>query len=272
MRATIGSTSDTRDRFLRNLLSSQGALGGTGSRSPEHALEVMQNLPQAEREEDPGTAHRRRQEKNFSELFGSQNTRGEREKVRQRRDVTATAGCHFLDSRVEASDRNQNGVRKHLSPQGRKQAEQQSKVFDGISPRTVAWNAAEAREGDEKIERICWDTKHPFSIASEVARRAKKQEFHDEQPGDVTGWTSPSAPRRSPLQRKHADQSSSEFRARLGASPEPRAHPLKSRHELTDPQIVKPGMVHPRALAPATKSPAETKMAFLQSSILGQEN
>jgi hypothetical protein len=65
---------------------------------------VQDGPPPMPMEEDPRTVPRRRQEKNFSDLFGTQ--MGERKDIRDREEITATRNCSYLDTRTEIAVRN----------------------------------------------------------------------------------------------------------------------------------------------------------------------
>merc|ERR1711957_813763 len=86
-------------------------------------------------DEDPDNVHRRRTEKNFSDLFGAKS--GEYRSVRgQREEVTGSKTCSFLDTRAEIAKRNKEhwGVDHEQQAADRKVLERSSGLFDRSCP------------------------------------------------------------------------------------------------------------------------------------------
>lgn len=129
--------SSAYNRFAQNLAdSNRNSLSQAGQDYP----------PPLPAEEDPRNAPRRRQEKNFSDLFGTE--MGARKEIRGREEVNGTRACSFLDTRSEIATRN----KEHWRPdqcdvagndlqerpnvdQRRKEAELESGLFDRPSPK-----------------------------------------------------------------------------------------------------------------------------------------
>eukprot|EP00747_Dinoflagellata_sp_TGD_P206622 gnl/TRDRNA2_/TRDRNA2_80314_c0_seq1.p1 gnl/TRDRNA2_/TRDRNA2_80314_c0~~gnl/TRDRNA2_/TRDRNA2_80314_c0_seq1.p1 ORF type:complete len:477 (-),score=84.78 gnl/TRDRNA2_/TRDRNA2_80314_c0_seq1:108-1481(-) len=146
----------------------------------------------AEPQEDPNNFDRRRTEKNYSELFGSQ--MGQRQDIRStcgREELHGTRTCSFLDSRSEIAVRNKDrwrGDRAHeatAADEGksvrldnmRKEAELESELFDRRAP--------EKLHPDTEVqqllnnERTCWDTSDGLQSGAEIARRSRLKEYQD---------------------------------------------------------------------------------------------
>jgi len=217
--------------------------------------------PSMERDEDPYSVPRRRQEKNFSDLFGTQ--MGERKGIQGREEVLGTRTCSFLDTRSEIAARNKehwrpgqsevDGVNERPNVTSlRKEAEQDSRLFDHVAPQ-------KPRESTERVEvsgneRVCWDTKDIMQPQSELARRARLKDFSVDQ---------------SVSDRRLVGLASQQVRRGIGGD-----------YDDADPQFSPRGgkarqnrLTDPRAPArPAPERPAsakDAKLASLQSSIFG---
>jgi len=268
------SQSNAFDRVQSNLAASNQ---NTMSRSDQAAP------PPICSEEDPSTIPRRRQEKNFSDLFGTQ--MGERRDIKDREEVLATHSCSFLDSRSEIAARNKAGWRaNHSDVQGadqnerpnvaslRTEAEQSSNLFDRGQPQKPRANAADVQVSND--ERACWDTKDIMQGGSEVARRSRNKDRN----ADVHSQN-----------RKHEDLASQQVRRGLGgeyddSEPQfsPRGGDIRSNRLTTRLTDSRNGQFRPqsRSMAqqpcgrpdPASDRPStakDKKLAFLQSSIFG---
>lgn len=232
--------------------------------------------PPIRSEEDPSTLPRRRQEKNFSDLFGTQ--MGERRDIKDREEVLGTHSCSFLDSRSEIATRNKAGWRaSHADVQGadqnerpnvaslRTEAEQSSNLFDRGQPQKPRANAADMQVSND--ERACWDTKDIMQGGSEVARRSRTKDRNAE---DLNS-----------LNRKHEDLASQQVRRGFGgdyddSEPQfsPRGNQIRSNRLTTRLTDSRNGAFRPQARSapqqPDRPSTAkDKKMAFLQSSIFG---
>jgi len=253
------------DRFTQNLGDSNR---NTMSR-PDQAAPAPMPL-----EEDPGTVPRRRQEKNFSDLFGTQ--MGERRDIRDREEVLGTRTCSFLDTRAEIAVRNKDHWRGGQSDlQGadiqerprvsnlRKEAETDSSLFERRAPQKPQRNSAD--KNIDGNERVCWDTSEIMSFQSEIARRSRLKDFE----------VSQSAP-----DRKHQSMASQGVRQGIGGEydlDEPQFSPRGSSpraNRITDPprtqsRVGGGGYAVEQANDPRPRSAKDTKLASLQSSIFG---
>lgn len=188
-------------------------------------------------QEDPGTMDRRRGEKNFSDLFGTQ--MHPRQEDQGRHELTATRTCSFLDTRGEIASRNQgkwknadNEDHPDVSQQ-RKDAELDSNLFGFQRPPVDRTSKNACRE------RACWDTKDVMTSGSEIARRTRGKQFEENM----------SAPG-----RKQQELSGEKFRVGLGQDP------IESSGDASRMRNVPAG-------APIRTTAKDTKQAFLQSSI-----
>jgi len=243
------------DRFTQNLSSSnQNTMTKADQAAP----------PPMPYEEDPNTIPRRRQEKNFSDLFGTQ--MGERREIRGREEVIGARTCSFLDTRSEIAARNKEHWRPgHSDVEGpdlkerpkvsnlRKEAERDSRVFDVTSPQKPRANTEEVEVTGN--ERACWDTKDIMQSGSEIARRGRLKDFHVDQ---------------SPQDRRLVSLASQQVRRGIGGDYDdcqpqfsPRGSSARS-NRLTDPSRVAAGGFDERPM-----SAKDTKLASLQSSIFG---
>lgn len=214
------------------------------------------------RDEDPSSMPRRRQEKNFSDLFDTQ--MGERRQIQGREEVIGTRTCSFLDTRSEIAARNTerwrpahsdlqgSDIREHANVSTlRKEAEQGSQIFNRAAPQKPRANTDEAEVTGN--ERVCWDTKDIMQPASEIARRARLKEFEVVQ---------------SAQDRKWGGLASQQVRKGIGADAprfdDPGSSPRRDR--LTDPRA--PPL--PRSpVFDRPQSAKDCKLASLQSSIFG---
>jgi len=213
-------------------------------------------------QEDPATLPRRRHEKNFSDLFGAQ--MGERKEVRgHREEVIGTANACFLDPRVEIGGRNVEHWKPHQSefvgndlrePPNvsnlRKEAERDSR--DVAFEQTLQ---SKPRKATEEIkvegnERVYWDTKQTFESNAEIARRTRTKDFVDN---------------KNATDRKGNTLASQQMRRGFGGdfdTQQPQFSPDRKNvfaDRLTDPK--------PCLAQTVQKTPKETKLAMLQSSI-----
>lgn len=237
-----------RDRFQHNLA---GSVHNNLPRA-ESRPQVQVDEPSADREV---AERRRRQEKNFSDLFGTQ--MGERNQTRDREEVTATRSCSFLDMRSEIAARNKGHWRPDEldGPSRRKEAEYGSRLFERATAEKPAMEpqVAQVLHG----ERAAWDTQSSMHGASEIARR-QRQKDHLKDFADLEGHTH--------LSRKQADMGSEQIRLNLGA-------PAAPKYEPTSIQRFGPPVDSPRkGLNPVEReqllcSAKDTKLASLQSSI-----
>jgi len=239
-----------RMRMHKNLCSSMN------NTVPIHAAANQAPLPRQriQGEDDPDTMQRRRQEKSFSDLFGTQ--MGERRDIRgKREEVLGTHGCSFLDTRGEIAQRNKSHW-KHAegsSPAHRMEAQLNSTLFGHESPQKPSLDPG--LEEVYRQERSCWDSKDAMHSCMEKARRTRLRD-HRSDFDDTQGHTDAS--------RKQDSMASMQMRLSMGASPpEPHA-PVEM---MSSPQRNKgPG---PEDREDLLKSPKSTKLASLQSSIFG---
>lgn len=221
-------------------------------------------------QDDPQSMQRRRQEKNFSDLFGTQ--MGERRDFRgKREEMTATRTASFLDTRTEIASRNKGHWRPGQAElEGadfkeapnvsnlRKEAELDSNLFDRTSPQRMTVDGAVGQVTG--TERVCWDTRDIMQTQAEVARRTRLKDFSED---------------KSAQERKWGGLASQQVRKGLGGEydmEQPQFSPRGSSpraNRLTDPPR-QPGI---RVTTPAAPSPdrpktaKDTKLASLQSSI-----
>jgi len=221
---------------------------------PIHAAANQAPLPrpQIQGEDDPDTMQRRRQEKCFSDLFGTQ--MGERKDTRgKREEVLGTHGCSFLDTRGEIAQRNKshwNHV-EGASPAHRMEAQLNSSLFGRESPQKPSLDPS--LEEVYQRERSCWDSKDAMHSCMEKARRTRLRD-HRNDFDDTQGHTDAS--------RKQDSMASMQMRLSMGAGPpEPR-----TAVEMTSSRNKGPG---PEDREDLLKSPKSTKLASLQSSIFG---
>lgn len=245
------------DRFSHNLTSTALA---------RDAGQIETAAPSVPLEEDPITIPRRRQEKNFSDLFGTQ--MGERRNINSREEITGTRTCSYLDARSEIAARNMDHWRPSQSDlQGqemkerphvdalRKEAELGSHVFENQSvPRKPRASTEEVQVSGN--ERVTWDTKELMQSESELARRNRLKDF---------------AVAQTSSNRKFESLASQQVRRGMGGqvnNEEPQfsprgGYPSRS-NRLTDP---------PKAAGMAASGRPMTakdcKLASLQSSIFG---
>jgi len=227
-----------RSRFQDNLTNHpNSSLAASASASNQ--------MTKAVHDEDPNVADRRRQEKNFSDLFGS--SMGERAPIRgNREEVVGTKTLSFLDTRSEIAVRNKG----HWKPDEaeaavhRKSAECNSNLFDFERP-----NKPPVEEHVKEIgknERVCWDTKDIMHSGSEIARRRRCKDhvndFEDSQ-GRTAG------------QRKHEDMGSIQMRLGMGSTEPPQHSPRMYQRDGRGQR-----MDH-------TVTAKDVKLASLQSSI-----
>jgi len=205
-RRPAAAAAEARARLHQNLASSANNSMPVPEGAPQGPIEVP---PLGD---DPSNVDRRRQEKNFSDLFGAQ--MGERREVRgSREEVTGSHTCSFLDTRCEIANRNKEHWRQdqHQSPSRRKDAERDSTLFDFDCPEKPALGP-ELREVHRQ-ERSCWESKDGMQAATETARRRRmKDHLHDFE-GQV-GCTH--------VTRKQESLASTQMRLGMGAAPEPR--------------------------------------------------
>jgi hypothetical protein len=215
----------------------------------------VQSTPQqpAVSDEDPVFAGRRRQEKNFSDLFGTQ--MGERNQIKDREEVLASKTCSFLDTRGEIAARNKGRWKDSddVNASSRKEAERDSRLFDFECPNRPDM------EPDHRVvnhhERVCWDTKDIMQSGSEIARRRRLKDHHP-----VEGAAPTDNMQVTAHNRKQDDLGSAQIRSGLGTTLEHRPAPFSPRSIAAGSPTVK---INERFAVTAK----ETKRASLQSSI-----
>jgi len=240
--------SESRMRMHKNLSSSMN------NTVPIHEASHQAPLPRQriQGEDDPDTMQRRRQEKSFSDLFGTQMR--ERKDMRgNREEVLATHGCSFLDTRGEIAQRNKSHWKhaEDASPANRMEAQLNSTLFGHESPQKPSLDPG--LEEVYRQERSCWDSKDAMHSCMEKARRTRLRD-HRSDFDDTQGHTDAS--------RKQDSMASMQMRLSMGAGrPEPR-----TSVEMTSSRNKGPG---PEDREDLLKSPKSTKLASLQSSIFG---
>jgi len=232
-----------RARLHRNLASSEH---NTMPRSVTQSQAPLESPPAGD---DPSNMDRRRQEKNFSDLFDTQ--MGERKDTKHREEITAAQTCSFLDTRSEIAARNKSNWRSDQadSPAKRKEVERGSKLFDFECPERPP-----ADEGYDQVihhERTCWDSKDFLQSNTEIARRRRMKDHLKDFDGDE-GHTHST--------RKQDGMSSAQVRLNMGGT-EPMARPPSAGGRQPAPS--------PTAREELLKSAKDTKLASLQSSIFG---
>lgn len=191
-----------------------GAGGGSG---PDRAVRDAAT----DEDERAKSESRRRADRNFSDLFGSQS--GERRRVAEREDTLGAANCSFLDPHVEIVNRNRSHW-KAISPSSHRETSA-SQVLPSAtqSARGVGGRGGAGGTGaegspspDEKRveaeERPCWDTRVSMVSGAEIARRARER-WHGSKVGQ---------PREhSASERKRLSLASGQFRRSTGVLPAP---------------------------------------------------
>lgn len=246
---------EARSRLHQNLASSVH----NTMPAPEHDQQgPIQVPPQGD---DPSNMPRRRQEKNFSDLFGAQ--MGERKEVRgHREEVTGTQTLSFLDPRCEIANRNKEHWRGDEvdSPTRRKEVECESTLFDHACPDKPA--VAPEREQVLRSERTVWDSKACFEATSETARRRRMKDHL----GDFSDRDGNS---RTHASRKQESLASSQMRAGIGAPPE--VHEAWAATMPEPPRSLAAGgygrTAPPTEREALMRSAKDVKLASLQSSI-----
>jgi hypothetical protein len=150
--------------------------------------------------ENPDGAARRRNEKNFSDMF--ETSMPERHKVKQRCGASDSMSLSWLDARAEVEAREKGALQGHVSentfekydPVERRLNELQSRVTFGEEAEPVEGSKKALRTDDQEKERICWETGTLMESTSELARREMSREYGSDQ----SAWA-----------RKKAEQSSS---------------------------------------------------------------
>lgn len=201
--------------------------------------------------DDVGNMQRRRQEKNFSDLFGTQ--MGDRKEIRgQREEVLGTHGCSFLDTRGEIAQRNKDHWKQaeHDSPARRKGAQLDSSLFEYQRPEKPPIDPE--LEEVHRQERSCWDSKDAMHSVMENARRTRMKD-HRKDFDDAEGQTDAS--------RKQGSMASVQMRLSMTTDP--------MMHTTWEPSSPPP---RAKGLSPSEReellrSPKSTKLASLQSSI-----
>lgn len=239
-----GPKKHAQHRFAENLNHSNGfVLGDAEEGQPQQQPQVRASQDRV-RDEDPSNMHRRRKEKNFSDLFGAKsgeyaNTRGKRE------EVTGSKTCSFLDTRSEIATRNKDswkaGPAAHAAD--RKEAHLSSGLFDHVCPDKPDMEPAHREVHGN--ERACWDTRDLLQSGSEIARRRRHMD-HEHHTDAHTA-----------LMRKQEDMASTQIRVGLNQGKHDKPfHTMK--HEITKQE-------YGRMEQPVTAK--DTKLASLQSSI-----
>jgi len=227
--------------------------------------------PPIEQNEDPSGGARRREEKNFSDIFETK--MGERRVVNSREEVLGTRTCSFLDTRSEIAARNKEKWRVPQSDlQGtslkerpnvsalRKEAERDSSLFDRVAPEKPQADADEAKTTGN--ERVCWDTKDIMQPQSELARRARLKDFSTDQSAEDRKWGDLASQQVRQGMGPEFDTSQPQFSPR-GNGPRGGYRASDAWGRITDPRAP------PAADGERPKSAKDTKLASLQSSIFG---
>jgi hypothetical protein len=168
------------ERLRRNLDESQTSTFKRDG-SPEPMASQIPN-------EDPTHLSRRRHEKNFSDIFGTQMP--ERVEVKQRSGATDSLSCSWLDARAEVEARERAagfGAEDQFEKRDaveRRLNELQSRVIfgseQGPRPDAAVRHRLDSKQGKE---RITWETTTLMESGSELARRAMGHDFGNEQQG-----------------------------------------------------------------------------------------
>mmetsp|Transcript_55251 Transcript_55251/g.160032 ORF Transcript_55251/g.160032 Transcript_55251/m.160032 type:complete len:451 (+) Transcript_55251:69-1421(+) len=224
----------------------------SGDAFPASSMEAAQLWQRGVPNEDPVHESRRRQEKNFSDLFETQ--MGSRQEVRgHREEMLAASGCRCMDSRSEIAVRNMGHWRDEApaTAEGRREAQITSHLFDHRAPPRVPLDPEYAR--DSELERAAWEAKDCMEIKVEVAHRRvagdHRRDFDDPE-------------HRTHQALKQELLASDQVRRNLGATPTPARCAPPSR-DAGPPRCTTSG-------APlADRSAKDTKLASLQSSIFG---
>lgn len=252
-----------RERMQRNL---------TNSHQSTLAREEALQKPERVQDEDPEGRDRRRQEKNFSDIFGAK--MGERKEIRgKREEITSSHNCSFLDSRGEIASRNKDHWRSaEDAPASRKQAQHESRLFDFKAPERPV--SSPQMEEAMASERACWDSRGIIEASSEIARRQRTRDhmkdFHDDQSAN---HLSRKQDMMSSEQVKRNMQSPEKAAAGQSAAPTPQngARSAAFSDYATSPRLLgagaRAGPGTPGEREQMLKSARETKIASLQSSI-----
>lgn len=149
---------------------------------------------------------RRRGEKNFSDLFGTD--MGQRREVRNREEVIGSNNCSFLDAKGEIAVRNQGHWRpEQESAATRRQQQTCSHVFEGERPQRP--DMEPEMERVLRQEGACWEVANTMQTSSEIARRRRmKDHFRDFE--DTEGTTH--------FTRKQELLDSAQVRANMGSA------------------------------------------------------
>jgi hypothetical protein len=216
----------------------------SGAQRPDNGPAVV--------DEDPSNLGRRHQEKNFSDIFGTQ--MAGRSQVGQRHEITGARTCSFLDTRSEIAARNQNNWRHDDEPHHRrKEAERGSNLFDRDTPAKPDYHPDHKQVHHH--ERTCWDTKDILQTGSEIARRVRMKDHHNEDAGDL----------QTAYDRKQDDLSSHQFHMGTGVP--------HSMVRQTSPRAYSPGSARltahcsQRGKERLNVTAKDMKIAALQSSI-----
>mmetsp|Transcript_42660 Transcript_42660/g.110286 ORF Transcript_42660/g.110286 Transcript_42660/m.110286 type:complete len:486 (+) Transcript_42660:74-1531(+) len=203
-----------RERMQRNLTNSVQST--MARQEPVEAAPMVEN-------EAPAGRDRRRQEKNFSDLFGTEMR--ERRAIYEREEILCANNCSFLDSRGEIASRNKQHWRQaDGAASDHKQAEQSSHLFHGSGGTARPISSPEQQQAI-RSERTCWDTAAVMEASSEIARRQRTRD-HTKEYGEDQATTH--------LMRKQEMMSSQqvmrnmqELDARRGGYPEPASVPVQ---------------------------------------------
>lgn len=234
-------------RFRSNLSHSAHNSHATQVRHKEAEDPVA---PEQIAEEDPSNMSRRRQEKNFSDLFGVQ--MGGRQQIQGRREeVIGSKTCSFLDTRSEIAHRNQ-AKWKHddVHHTVRKEAEQTSQVFDRKAQGRPEIDQEQAEI--QRQERSCWDSKDMMHPGSEISRRRRLRDHQGE-----AGYQAEES-QVSAYDRKQVCMGSNQLRTGMGTIQGPEPSPRNAASRISGQQKFsdRPDVTH-----------RDSKLASLQSSI-----
>mmetsp|Transcript_3281 Transcript_3281/g.8914 ORF Transcript_3281/g.8914 Transcript_3281/m.8914 type:complete len:452 (+) Transcript_3281:76-1431(+) len=235
-----------RARAQHNLKGSTAGLlpVGDGSSVPppsahDTAPEIPSNMP------------RRRQEKNFSDLFDTQ--MGERGELRgKREEILGTSSVSFLDARSEIATRNKGHWQENdeQTAPGRKHHESASSLFDRGTPGPGERPPVDPQHAKvTSEEHSLWESRDGMRTTVEIARRRVAKDFQRD-------FEDPE--RLNHHARRQQSLASSPVFGFGGGPPPPGCGATGA-----------PPM-EPRPVAgsvPASRSAKDTKLAFLQSGI-----
>lgn len=248
-----------RDRRSRNLAESTGNQFSRYRATSQDAATAPVWRRRGQKDQDASFEQRRRTERNYSDLFGNQQTSPK--KVTNREEVIGTATCDFLNPHAEIAHRNTTRWRPsgNMSPREARDAQATSEVLPQSAKKVVPLSSEEQMVSIQ--ERACWDTRGFFESDAEIARRHRER-------AAPTKMSGPRAQSASETKRLHL--ASGQFRKSTGVDPVPwddgRAGPpppATDRSVITQTSMSSP---RPTLRNPATHSARQRKLASLMSS------